>query len=84
MNLKKKLSNYFTKRLNKKMDQEKVGEYKYFKLANGKVLLETDGDIICNSQFELFEFISNSVGLQKDVIAEMAGAKYKKDYTINV
>ena len=42
MNLKKKLSNYFTKRLNKKMNQEKVGEYKYFKLANGKFLLKTD------------------------------------------
>ena len=35
MNLKKNLSNYFTKRLIKKMNQENVGEYKYFKLANG-------------------------------------------------
>ena len=75
MNLKKKLSNYFTKRLNKKMNQEKVGEYKYFKLANGKYLLKTDDDIIFDSQFELFEFISNSADLQKKVIAKKDEAK---------
>lgn len=57
------------------MNQEKVGEYKYFKLANGKFLLKTDDDIIFDSQFELFEFISNSVDLQKKVIAKKDEAK---------
>ena len=75
MNLKKRIQTYLTKRLNKKMNQEKVGEYKYFKLANGKYLLKTDDDIIFDSQFELFEFISNSADLQKKVIAKKDEAK---------
>ena len=52
------------------MNQEKVGEYKYFKLPNGKFLLKTDDGIIFDSQFELFEFFSNSEDLQKKVIAK--------------
>ena len=75
MNLKQKLSNYFTIRLNKKKNEEKVGEYKYFKLANGIFLVKTDDDIILDSQFELFEFISISVDLQKKVIAKKDEAK---------
>ena len=73
--MKKRIKNYFTKRLNKKMNQEKVGEYKYFKLANGKFLLKSDGDIMFDSQFELFEFISNSVDLEKKGIAKKDDAK---------
>ena len=73
--MKKRIKNYFTRRLNKKMDQETVGECKYFKLATGKFVWKTDDDIVFDSQFELFEFISNSEDLQKKVIAKKDVAK---------
>ena len=51
MNLKNKLSNYFTKRLNKKMNKEKVYEYNYLKLDNVKFFFKTDFYIIFDIQF---------------------------------
>ena len=75
MNLKKRIQTYLTKRLNKKLNQEKVWEYKYFKLANGKFLLKTDADITFDNQVDLLEFISNSIEIQKKVIAKKDEAK---------
>lgn len=68
--MKKRIKNYFTKRLNKRMNQEKVWEYKYFKLSNGKFLLKTDTDITFENQDDLLEYIKNSIDTQKKSIVK--------------
>lgn len=63
--MKKRLMKYINKKLNKSLNQDKVGNFTYYKLSNNTWLLKADIDMTFPNKYLLLSFIEDSMKRQK-------------------